>query len=153
MHLLIDNYDSFTYNIVQGLGELGAEVRTFRNDQVTVAEVEAQQPSSLIISPGPGTPDDAGVSTEMVRHFAVRLPILGICLGHQCIVAAYGGLIERAGAVARQGFTARPIHDRSGPRTSRSGRAGLRLLSYAAQRRPRRTAVESLVRAAPLSHL
>jgi len=96
MHLLIDNYDSFTYNIVQGLGQLGATVEVRRNDRVDVAAAEALRPASLIVSPGPGTPDDAGVSITLIRHFAGRVPILGVCLGHQCIVQAFGGVIERA---------------------------------------------------------
>ncbi len=96
MHLLIDNYDSFTYNIVQGLGQLGAGVEVRRNDGIDVAEAEALHPSSLIVSPGPGTPDDAGISIALICHFAGRVPILGVCLGHQCIVQAFGGVIERA---------------------------------------------------------
>ena len=96
MHLLIDNYDSFTYNIVQALGELGAEVQVFRNDKLTVAEAEKLKPTSLIISPGPGRPAQAGISKEMIMYFAERIPILGVCLGHQCIVEVFGGVIERA---------------------------------------------------------
>ncbi len=96
MHLLIDNYDSFTFNIVQALGELGEEVRVFRNDRITPDEAAALEPLSLVISPGPGTPDDAGVSIELIKRFAGAIPILGVCLGHQCIVAAYGGSIDRA---------------------------------------------------------
>ena len=96
MHLLIDNYDSFTYNLVQRLGELGAEVQVFRNDKLTVAEAEKLKPTSLIISPGPGRPAQAGISKEMIMYFAERIPILGVCLGHQCIVEVFGGVIERA---------------------------------------------------------
>jgi anthranilate synthase/aminodeoxychorismate synthase-like glutamine amidotransferase len=96
MHLLIDNYDSFTFNIAQALGELGAEVRVFRNDQVGVKEAEALRPESIIISPGPGRPVDAGGSTAFIEYFAEKLAILGVCLGHQCIVEAFGGTIERA---------------------------------------------------------
>ncbi len=99
MHLLIDNYDSFTFNIVQALGELGEKVRVFRNDRITADEAAALEPESLVISPGPGTPADAGVSIELIKHFAGAIPILGVCLGHQCIVAAYGGTIERADRV------------------------------------------------------
>jgi para-aminobenzoate synthetase component II len=99
MHLLIDNYDSFTFNIVQALGELKAGVRTVRNDCIDVAEAEGLQPESLIISPGPGTPADAGISVKLIQRFVDRIPILGICLGHQCIVAALGGTIERADRV------------------------------------------------------
>lgn len=99
MHLLIDNYDSFTFNIVQAIGEFGADIRVFRNDRITPAEAEALRPESLIISPGPGRPTDAGVSLELVELFAERVPILGVCLGHQCIVEAFGGVIERAGRV------------------------------------------------------
>ncbi len=96
MHLLIDNYDSFTYNIVQALGELGTIVEVIRNDKIDVEAAGALAPSSLIISPGPGMPVDAGVSTDLIKHFAGKIPILGICLGHQCIVEAFGGVIERA---------------------------------------------------------
>ncbi len=110
MHLLIDNYDSFTYNIVQALGELGAEVKVVRNDQITVAEALALNPESVIISPGPGTPDDAGVSVELIRAYAGRGPILGVCLGHQSIVQAFGGRIVRAERVMH-GKTSRVYHD------------------------------------------
>jgi len=96
MHLLIDNYDSFTFNIVQALGELGEEVRVFRNDHITPDEAAALEPESLVISPGPGTPADSGVSIELIKLFAGKIPILGVCLGHQCIVTAYGGTIDRA---------------------------------------------------------
>ncbi len=109
MHLLIDNYDSFTFNVVQALGELGAEVRVFRNDEITVDEALAMAPESVIISPGPGTPDDAGISTELIRAFAGRGPILGICLGHQSIVQAFGGRIVRAERVMH-GKTSRIYH-------------------------------------------
>ena len=110
MILLIDNYDSFTYNIVQALGELGAEVDVRRNDAVTVAEAEALKPESLIISPGPGYPRDAGVSVELIRAFAGRIPVLGVCLGHQCIVEAFGGKITRAERVMH-GKTSQVYHD------------------------------------------
>jgi para-aminobenzoate synthetase component 2 len=95
--LLVDNYDSFTYNLVQAFLVLGAEVLVHRNDAITVAEAEALKPTHLCISPGPGTPRDAGVSIEMIKAFAGRIPVLGVCLGHQSIVEALGGDIVRAG--------------------------------------------------------
>ncbi|CAA0124333.1 Anthranilate synthase component 2 [BD1-7 clade bacterium] len=96
MLVMIDNYDSFTYNVVQYLGELKADVRVFRNDEITVAEIEAMNPDHLVISPGPCTPNEAGISMEAIRHFAGKLPILGICLGHQSIGQVFGGDIVRA---------------------------------------------------------
>jgi anthranilate synthase component 2 len=93
---MIDNYDSFTYNLVQYFGELGAEVKVFRNDQVSVAEIEALSPDHLVISPGPCTPTEAGISVEAIKHFAGKLPILGVCLGHQAIGQAFGGTIVHA---------------------------------------------------------
>ena len=96
MVFVLDNYDSFTYNLVQYLGELGAEVVVRRNDQVTVAGVEAMRPERILLSPGPCTPQEAGISIELVRHFAGKLPVLGVCLGHQAIGAAFGGEIVRA---------------------------------------------------------
>ena len=99
MLLMIDNYDSFTYNVVQYLGELGAEVEVFRNDAISVDEIEARQPSHIVISPGPWTPDQAGISMAVISHFAGRVPILGICLGHQSIGQVFGGTIARAGRV------------------------------------------------------
>jgi anthranilate synthase/aminodeoxychorismate synthase-like glutamine amidotransferase len=97
MILVIDNYDSFTYNLVQYLGELGEEIEVRRNDAVTVEEVEADCcPDKILISPGPGVPDDAGVSMEMIDHFAGRIPILGVCLGHQALARVYGGRVVRA---------------------------------------------------------
>src|SRR2546429_3660552 len=89
--LLIDNYDSFTYNLVQYLGELGAEVEVRRNDQVSLAEIETLGPERVVISPGPCTPQDAGISIDLVRQFAGKIPLLGVCLGHQAIGAAFGG--------------------------------------------------------------
>ena len=96
MIFLLDNYDSFTYNLAQYLGELGQSVEVRRNDAVTLAEIEALQPAALVISPGPCTPDEAGLSVPAVRHFAGRIPILGVCLGHQSIGRAFGGRIVRA---------------------------------------------------------
>lgn len=96
MLLMIDNYDSFTYNVVQYLGELGAEVKVVRNDELSVAEIEALAPERIVVSPGPCTPTEAGVSLEVIRHFAGRLPILGVCLGHQSIGQAFGGEVVRA---------------------------------------------------------
>ena len=96
MLLMIDNYDSFTYNLVQYLGELGAEVHTVRNDEVTLEEIEAMAPERIVISPGPCTPAEAGVSVPLLARFAGRLPILGVCLGHQSIGAAFGGKVVRA---------------------------------------------------------
>lgn len=113
MIVMIDNYDSFTFNIVQYLGELGAEVVTHRNDAIGVAEIEALAPSHLVISPGPCTPNEAGISMEAVRHFAGRLPILGICLGHQAIGQVYGGEVQRAPQVMH-GKTSRIRHDGRG---------------------------------------
>ncbi|EJL78234.1 glutamine amidotransferase of anthranilate synthase or aminodeoxychorismate synthase [Polaromonas sp. CF318] len=94
--LMIDNYDSFTYNIVQYFGELGAEVEVFRNDEISVAEIAARAPDLLVVSPGPCSPAEAGISVAAIRHFAGKLPILGVCLGHQSIGAAFGGNIIRA---------------------------------------------------------
>jgi anthranilate synthase component II len=96
MLLMIDNYDSFTFNLVQYFGELGQEVRTLRNDQIDVAGIEALQPGRIVFSPGPCTPAEAGVCVEAIRHFARRVPMLGVCLGHQAIGAALGGRIVRA---------------------------------------------------------
>jgi anthranilate synthase component 2 len=94
--LMIDNYDSFTYNIVQYFGELGAEVEVFRNDEITIADIEARRPDRLVVSPGPCSPKEAGISVAAIHHFAGKLPILGVCLGHQAIGAAFGGTIVRA---------------------------------------------------------
>ncbi|RLB75361.1 MAG: anthranilate/aminodeoxychorismate synthase component II [Deltaproteobacteria bacterium] len=96
MIAVIDNYDSFTYNLVQYLGELGAEVQVFRNDAVTVDELERLSPSHIVISPGPGRPEDAGISNDVIRRFHAEVPILGVCLGHQCIAHVFGGRVERA---------------------------------------------------------
>ena len=99
MHLLIDNYDSFTYNIAQALGELGQSFEVFRNDRIDVGGAESLNPESIIISPGPGRPEGAGTSVDLIRSLHETIPILGVCLGHQCIVAAFGGDIERADRV------------------------------------------------------
>jgi len=96
MLLVIDNYDSFTYNVVQYLGELGADVEVYRNDKISIAEIERLAPERLLISPGPCTPNEAGISVEVVRHFAGLLPLLGVCLGHQSLAYAFGGEIIRA---------------------------------------------------------
>ncbi|MFT6123701.1 MAG: anthranilate synthase component 2 [Oleiphilaceae bacterium] len=96
MLLMIDNYDSFTYNVVQYLGELGADVHVFRNDDITIEQIEKLAPEKIVISPGPCTPDHAGVSLTVIEHFKGRIPILGICLGHQSIAQAFGGEIVRA---------------------------------------------------------
>ena len=96
MILMIDNYDSFTWNVVQYLGELGAEVKVVRNDEIAAEAIEALAPAKIVISPGPCTPNEAGISLEVIRRFAGRIPILGVCLGHQCIGQAFGGRIVRA---------------------------------------------------------
>ena len=96
MLLMIDNYDSFTYNLVQYLGELGEDIKVFRNDKITIPEIEQMNPARIVISPGPCTPKEAGISIEVIKHFSGRIPILGVCLGHQSIGAAFGGDIIRA---------------------------------------------------------
>jgi anthranilate synthase/aminodeoxychorismate synthase-like glutamine amidotransferase len=96
MIFVLDNYDSFTYNLVQYLGELGAEVTVARNDQTTVKEIDAMLPTHILVSPGPCTPQEAGISIDLIRHFAGKVPLLGVCLGHQAIGAAFGGKVERA---------------------------------------------------------
>jgi anthranilate synthase/aminodeoxychorismate synthase-like glutamine amidotransferase len=113
MILVIDNYDSFTYNLVQYLGELGAELRVRRNDQVTVGEIEAMAPEQILISPGPGRPEDAGVSVDVIRRFGPSVPILGVCLGHQAIGVVYGGTVCRAQA-PMHGKTSTIVHDGKG---------------------------------------
>jgi anthranilate synthase/aminodeoxychorismate synthase-like glutamine amidotransferase len=110
MVFVLDNYDSFTYNLVQYLGELGAEVVVRRNDQVTVAEVEAMGPERIVVSPGPCTPSEAGVSVELIKHFAGKVPVLGVCLGHQALGEAFGGRVVRA-AHLMHGKVSRVEHD------------------------------------------
>jgi anthranilate synthase/aminodeoxychorismate synthase-like glutamine amidotransferase len=117
MIAMIDNYDSFTYNLVQYLGELGAEVRVFRNDEITVEALELQAPSQVVISPGPGTPDDAGITLALIERLAGRIPLLGVCLGHQAIGQAFGGKVVRARRVMH-GKTSRIRHDGAGVFTS-----------------------------------
>ena len=97
MILMIDNYDSFTYNLVQYLGELGANLVVHRNDKITLDQIEALAPEKIVISPGPCTPREAGISCDLIRHFAGRVPLLGVCLGHQCIGDVFGGDVVRAG--------------------------------------------------------
>ena len=108
MILMIDNYDSFTYNLVQYLGELGKQLKVFRNDQVTLAEIRRLRPKWIIISPGPGTPRDAGISCDVIRTFGEKIPILGVCLGHQCIGEVFGGKVVQAKRLTH-GKTS-PIH-------------------------------------------
>lgn len=96
MIVIIDNYDSFTYNIVQYLGELGEKIKVFRNDQIAVPEIEAMKPDQIVISPGPGTPMDGGISNEVIQTFAGKIPLLGVCLGHQCMAHVFGGKVVRA---------------------------------------------------------
>lgn len=110
MLLMIDNYDSFTYNLVQYFGELGAEVRVVRNDAVTVEEIAAWKPQQIVISPGPCTPAEAGISVAVIRHFAGKIPLLGVCLGHQSIAAAFGGRVVRADRLMH-GKTSPILHD------------------------------------------
>jgi anthranilate synthase/aminodeoxychorismate synthase-like glutamine amidotransferase len=110
MIFVLDNYDSFTYNLVQYLGELGAEVVVRRNDQVTVTEIETMRPERIVVSPGPCTPQDAGISIDLVRHFAGKVPVLGVCLGHQAIGAAFGGKVVLAPHLMH-GKTSQVQHD------------------------------------------
>ncbi|MBI2860797.1 MAG: aminodeoxychorismate/anthranilate synthase component II [Chloroflexi bacterium] len=113
MLLLIDNYDSFTYNLFQYLSELGAEVKVVRNDRIRLDDIERMGPERIVISPGPGTPDQAGISIEVIRRFGGHIPILGVCLGHQCIGQAYGGRVARAGEI-KHGKSSLIYHDGKG---------------------------------------
>ncbi|HEX5277392.1 MAG TPA: aminodeoxychorismate/anthranilate synthase component II [Fluviicoccus sp.] len=108
MLLMIDNYDSFTYNLVQYFGELGQDVRVYRNDEITLEQIEALKPDHIVISPGPCSPNEAGVSMEVIRHFAGKVPVLGVCLGHQSLGQVFGGRVVRARQVMH-GKTS-PIH-------------------------------------------
>jgi len=110
MLLMIDNYDSFTYNLVQYFGELGEDIRVFRNDKITIDQIELLHPSRIVISPGPCTPVEAGVSVELIRHFGGRLPLLGVCLGHQSLAVAFGGEVVRAERLMH-GKTSKIRHD------------------------------------------
>ena len=112
MLLMIDNYDSFTYNLVQYFGELGADVQVHRNDKITIAEIETLNPDKIVISPGPCTPNEAGVSIDVIRHFSPKKPILGVCLGHQSIGQAFGGDIVHANAIMH-GKTSPIYHNNS----------------------------------------
>ncbi|MBI2965437.1 MAG: aminodeoxychorismate/anthranilate synthase component II [Chloroflexi bacterium] len=113
MLLLIDNYDSFTYNLYQYLSELGAEVEVVRNDKATVEDLSLMNPERVVVSPGPSSPQNAGVSVQAIRHFGEKVPVLGVCLGHQCIGVAYGGVVESAGEI-RHGKTSLIRHDGQG---------------------------------------
>ncbi len=113
MILLIDNYDSFTYNLYQYLSELGEEVKVARNDSITLEEIEKLAPERIVISPGPGRPENAGISNDVIRRFGEKIPILGVCLGHQCIGEAYGGQVSHAGEI-KHGKTSLIHHDGKG---------------------------------------
>ena len=113
MLLMIDNYDSFTYNLYQYLSELGADVVTVRNDKTTLEDIEAMSPQGIIISPGPSTPLEAGISNDVIRHFGPNLPVLGVCLGHQCIGFVYGAKVDRADEI-RHGKTSMVQHNGQG---------------------------------------
>ena len=113
MLLMIDNYDSFTYNLYQYLSELGAEVVTVRNDKITLEDIEAMAPQGIVVSPGPSTPLEAGISNDVIRRFGPRLPVLGVCLGHQCVGHVYGARVDRAVEI-RHGKTSMIHHDGRG---------------------------------------
>jgi anthranilate synthase component II len=113
MLLMIDNYDSFTYNIVQYFGELGEEVQVYRNDRITLDEIETLNPARIVVSPGPCSPEEAGISVAAIRHFAGKIPLLGVCLGHQAIGAAFGGKIVRSSTLMH-GKTSPIIHNGKG---------------------------------------
>jgi anthranilate synthase/aminodeoxychorismate synthase-like glutamine amidotransferase len=125
MVLVIDNYDSFTYNLVQYLGELGAEVRVMRNDTATVNDVAAAKPDRIVISPGPGRPEQAGITMDVIKQFGSATPILGVCLGHQAIGAVFGGAVVRAG-VPMHGKTSTIEHDGRGVFRGIAGRSSPR---------------------------
>ena len=110
MILMIDNYDSFTYNLVQYLGEMGQELKVFRNDAITLEQIEKLKPSRIVVSPGPGSPKDAGISKAVVRHFGQKIPVLGVCLGHQCIGEVFGGKVIGAKHLMH-GKTSKIFHD------------------------------------------
>ncbi len=110
MILLLDNYDSFTYNLAQFLGQLGGKLEVHRNDQITLAQIAEKKPERIVISPGPGTPDDSGICLDVIREFAGKIPILGVCLGHQAIGQAFGGKVIRAPEIMH-GKTSRIHHD------------------------------------------
>jgi anthranilate synthase component II len=112
MILLIDNYDSFTYNLYQLIASLGVGVKVVRNDEVTIAEIEELQPDGIVISPGPGIPEEAGICVELIREFSGRIPLLGVCLGHQAIGVAFGGIVSGAGEIIH-GKSSRIFHNRS----------------------------------------
>ena len=111
MLIVIDNYDSFTYNLVQAFGELGAEMEVWRNDEITVEEIETKSPRKIVISPGPGAPSEAGMSLDVIKHFAGRIPVLGVCLGHQAIAEAFGGRVVRAPPPTVHGKASDISHD------------------------------------------
>ena len=113
MILMIDNYDSFTYNLVQYIGEMGKTLKVYRNDKITIPEIEAMNPDKIVISPGPCTPTEAGISLEVIKHFAGKVPILGVCLGHQSVGQAFGGEVVRAQRLMH-GKTSRIHHDGEG---------------------------------------
>ena len=113
MLLMLDNYDSFTYNLVQYFGELGEDVRTFRNDEISIAEIEALNPEHICLSPGPCTPHEAGICIDVLKHFAGKIPMLGVCLGHQAIGAAFGGKVIRAKQIMH-GKTSDVMHNGTG---------------------------------------
>ncbi len=110
MIILIDNYDSFTYNVVQMMSSQGADIQVFRNDETTVENVKAAEPDGLVVSPGPCTPNEAGISVELIKAFSGKIPVLGICLGHQCVAAAFGAIVSNAGSIMH-GKTSMVEHD------------------------------------------